>query len=251
MDHLTRMNVVQRYLTLTDSIIHEASEKEMSVTFSEEADRVLTRRPFYWAFVDRTGTPPQTMSYVLHVQQPVAKEFPTLHLGYPSPFFVDMIHDINNKGKWIQCFEVIPPGGIPQFETWLHCTICIRCFGASSNRLTFDLGISLASGAIIADFLSWLGTRPVQAHYPPTFHNPTSLSILQARVHLQAFIGEKLSALNMSWAVEAYDTYLRECAIADGDARRISECEIQLRPRIEVAICGAGLFHLLRQTRHA
>ena len=250
MDNLTRMQLVKRYLTLTHSKIHQESEQEMDVTFSEEADRALSRRPFYWAFVDRTGTPAQPMSYALHVASPPkSSEFAPFHIGYPSPFLTDMINDIKSKGMLVQCFEVVPLGGIPQFETWLHCPTRISCYGSSANRLTLDLGISLLTGTVLPDFLTWLGQRQVQAHFPSTFHNPTTLSMEQARSILQTFVGEQLSALNMNWAVDAYATFERECAIADGFEARIVECERQLRPRIEVEVQGAGLFHLLRQAR--
>jgi hypothetical protein len=251
MDDLTRIHLVKRYLSLTHSTIHQESETDVDVTFSEEADRALTRRPFYWAFIDRTGAPAQPMSYSLHVYAaPQSCPYPSCHVAYPSPFFTDMINDINEKGRLVQCFEVVPRGGIPQFETWLHCTIRISCFGSSANRLHLDLGISLLSGEIRADFLTWLGQRTVQAHFPSTFHNPTTFTMEQARTILQAFIGEQLSALNMGWAVEAYTNFEQECAIADGFEARIGECALQLRPRIEVEVQGAGLFHLLRQARH-
>lgn len=240
MNPSTRMQFVKRYLSLTNSTFHAESSDELSVTFSEEADRVLARRPFYWAFIDRTGTPAQPMSAVLRAAE----------MAYPSPFLTDMINDINERGKFVQCFEVVPPGGIPQFETWLNCVITIRCEGSSAMRMCEVVGLSLFSGSVQPNFLDWLGDRAVQAHHPITFHSPTIVTMEQARGILQTFIGEQLSALNLTWAIDAYSNYEKECAIASGHEVRLLECEAQLRPKIEVDVRAAGLFHLLRQDCH-
>ncbi|MFC5650452.1 YqhG family protein [Paenibacillus solisilvae] len=53
---------VQRYLETTGCHIMEKSPAHFQVKLSPQADRDLTNRPYYWSFVDRTGTEPETMS---------------------------------------------------------------------------------------------------------------------------------------------------------------------------------------------
>ena len=53
---------VQRYLESTGCHIMEKSPAHFQVKLSPRADRDLTNRPYYWSFVDRTGTEPETMS---------------------------------------------------------------------------------------------------------------------------------------------------------------------------------------------
>jgi hypothetical protein len=251
MDNTTRFSLVKRYLSLTDSTIHTELADELAVTFSEGADRVLARRPFYWAFIDRTGTPAQPMSVVLHTSpSPATMGFVPLTMAYPSPLLTAMVNDINEKGKIVQCFEVLPTGSLPQYETWLNSLVVIRCYGSSTIRMTHTVGISLWNGDVQTDFLTWLGDRNVQSHYPMTFHAPSNVSFEQARGILQTFVGEQLSRLNLTWAVEAYANYERECALAADFGDRVAECEAQLHPRIEVEVRGAGLFHLLRRADH-
>nr|WP_019424376.1 YqhG family protein [Paenibacillus sp. OSY-SE] len=54
---------VMRYLEATDCHILEKSPAYTTVKLSERADRVLTNRPYYWGFVDRTGAEPETMRF--------------------------------------------------------------------------------------------------------------------------------------------------------------------------------------------
>ncbi|WP_042159602.1 YqhG family protein [Paenibacillus gorillae] len=55
---------VHRYLEATDCSILEKSPAHFTVKLSPAADRELTNRPYYWGFVDRTGTPPETMTFL-------------------------------------------------------------------------------------------------------------------------------------------------------------------------------------------
>lgn len=52
-----------RYLDATECHIIEKHPAYVTVKLSPCADKSLTNRPYYWSFVDRTGTPPETMSF--------------------------------------------------------------------------------------------------------------------------------------------------------------------------------------------
>ncbi|WP_019911766.1 YqhG family protein [Paenibacillus sp. HW567] len=54
---------VMDYLEATECSIIEASPLHVTVKLSPIADRMLTERPYYWGFVDRTGVEPETLSF--------------------------------------------------------------------------------------------------------------------------------------------------------------------------------------------
>lgn len=55
---------VTDYLQATQCQIIERSPAHVRVRLSVEADKALTGRPYYWSFVERTGAPPETMTFV-------------------------------------------------------------------------------------------------------------------------------------------------------------------------------------------
>ncbi|WP_028559964.1 YqhG family protein [Paenibacillus pinihumi] len=55
---------LQQYLEATNCHVIEKSPAHFTVKLSPEADRILTNRPYYWSFVDRTGAEPETMSFL-------------------------------------------------------------------------------------------------------------------------------------------------------------------------------------------
>lgn len=54
---------VMDYLEATECSIIEASPLHVTVKLSPRADRMLTERPYYWGFVERTGAEPETLSF--------------------------------------------------------------------------------------------------------------------------------------------------------------------------------------------
>jgi len=54
---------VLRYLEATDCHIIEKQPSFVTVKLSPQADRALTNRSYYWSFVERTGVPPETMTF--------------------------------------------------------------------------------------------------------------------------------------------------------------------------------------------
>lgn len=54
---------VMEYLEATGCTVIEVSPLHVTVKLSPRADRMLTDRPYYWGFVERTGAEPETLSF--------------------------------------------------------------------------------------------------------------------------------------------------------------------------------------------
>lgn len=55
---------VGRFLEATGCSVIEKSPAHYMVKLSPQADRELTNRPYYWSFVDRVGSEPETMTFL-------------------------------------------------------------------------------------------------------------------------------------------------------------------------------------------
>ena len=63
---LTPQEVKQQflsYLEATECTVIEQSPEHLTVKLSPQADKMLTNRPYYWSFVERTGAPAETLSF--------------------------------------------------------------------------------------------------------------------------------------------------------------------------------------------
>ncbi|GGF70035.1 hypothetical protein GCM10010912_14090 [Paenibacillus albidus] len=82
---------VMDYLEATECHIIEASPHHVTVKLSPRADQMLTDRPYYWGFVERTGAPPETLSFTFvfdpeqYDNQASAPAPPVMPFGLNSP----------------------------------------------------------------------------------------------------------------------------------------------------------------------
>ncbi|MFI2858471.1 YqhG family protein [Paenibacillus sp. JSM ZJ436] len=54
---------VSVYLDATQCQVLERSPQHVTVKLSPQADKMLTNRPYYWGFIERTGAPAETLSF--------------------------------------------------------------------------------------------------------------------------------------------------------------------------------------------
>ncbi|WP_379134671.1 YqhG family protein [Paenibacillus sp. sgz500958] len=71
------------YLEATESTILEQSPHHVTVKLSPRADRMLTDRPYYWGFVERTGVEPETLSFTF-VFDPEQYDDPAARIRQPT-----------------------------------------------------------------------------------------------------------------------------------------------------------------------
>ncbi|NMO95340.1 YqhG family protein [Paenibacillus lemnae] len=65
---------VLSYLEATECQIMEKSPHHLTVKLSPQADKMLTNRPYYWGFVERTGAPAETLSFNFVFDPPAYEE---------------------------------------------------------------------------------------------------------------------------------------------------------------------------------
>ncbi|MFE4711957.1 YqhG family protein [Paenibacillus sp. NPDC056722] len=108
---------VMDYLEATDCSIIETSPLHVTVKLSPRADQMLTDRPYYWGFVERTGVAPETLSFTFvfnpeqydrQAEAALAPRSPGL--GNPGLMRADIGHGITSKPAEIEA--ATEPAGI-------------------------------------------------------------------------------------------------------------------------------------------
>ncbi|WP_223069668.1 YqhG family protein [Paenibacillus caui] len=206
------------YLKATECIIKEEASHHVTVKLSPQADRELTNRPYYWAYVDRCQVEPETMSYIF-VFDPAAYEAEeqskqTAHVGagedpimgrhfgairplpllgpdriqredlsFGSPRLNQIFEASKRGGSFVYVFE--DPGQrqrmtlLPAaYEPWLG--ICFKAeFACDMKREELHFyGISLSNGAFDTSF----GERLSRVHL--VHRLPENISVIPSQLSL-------------------------------------------------------------------
>jgi hypothetical protein len=252
--------ILRSYFDLTDSTILNQDEKCMTVKFSPEVDKAIGRRPYYWAFVERTHTPPQpmTLTFCLQGSLPERNDYDqpfVERLCVGSSRLTDIFHDINKRGAHVELYETpcqFTPN--PRFDTWLNVNLQIEYQAHSCRTELHSYGICLRTGAFATHFMEQLENVPLQARIPLYFQQNPNLSLTRAKQLLEQHLSSYLTTYDHNWAVDANHHLQKETSAAaryfadherEGYATRQTELYEQFQPTITISVINCGLFHFL------
>lgn len=224
---------VQAYAESTGCQIIEKVPGRMTIKLSSDADRALTNRPFYWSFVDRTGTPPETLTYGWSFEPPSAQDGQASPLSYlmtPAGRVVQegvyfgsrrlqqLFDVVRQGGRCVTLFEEPPRGlGDPlssqPYTAWLGANFKVSFACDMRREELHSYGISLATGIIDDKFMNRLMGRKLTPRLPANVHLlRNGLSLRKGMTQLETAMERKLRNADFSWAAEAEDRRQDELA---------------------------------------
>ncbi|GKU78309.1 YqhG family protein [Paenibacillus sp. L3-i20] len=130
---------VNRYLEATECSIIEKSPAHFTVKLSPNADRELTNRPYYWSFVDRVGTEPETMTFLFVTDKERYDTQQTLQASVqeakdPNANAVDAA--LSRSFGFINS-NIIAPVRIPREDLYFGSRKLDQLFGAAKSKGSF------------------------------------------------------------------------------------------------------------------
>lgn len=198
------------YLQATQCHIIEKSPYHVTVKLSPEADRALTNRPYYWNFVDRTGTEPETMTFRWNFAAPgetdneaasgsapthaglfdpnpaapVSQTAPLLPNGvrviqddvyFGSRRLTQLFETIKQAGRCVTLFAEPSRGsgnplGSQPYTAWLGANFKVSYECDMRREELYGLGISLATGVVDERFLARLRETKLTPRLPSNVH---------------------------------------------------------------------------------
>lgn len=219
-------NFVLSYIEATGCELIEKSPGHVTVKLSPAADRALSGRPFYWSFIDSTGTPPETMSYTwMFEKSPLpAPGVPATTLSalttagvrtvreplyFGSRRLKQLFDAARDAGRCVMLFEEAPRGKRAPLEsspysTWLGVNFKVSYICDMKREALYGWGISLTTGVVDERFWSRLSNTRLTPRLPPNVHLlRNSLSLRKAMNQLELTLERQLKSENFDWAVEA------------------------------------------------
>lgn len=248
-----------RYLTLKGCTILEQTSSHITVRLSEEADREIMNRPYYWLYVDRTGVPAEPITITFYFDPATTfadnRRAELVHLGSPRLHYI--FQSCHKQGQFIRLYEQTEPRPNVKrpLTPWLCLNYTISFVCDQKRELFYPLGFNLINGEIIAPFDEYLQTYRLTPKIPDYSFTLTPIfSLGSAVMRIETHLSDYLRQMDHSWARAAKKRLEEERALIrsffENDenkkeilAKRIQELD-EYEPRIEVAPINVGLFYL-------
>ncbi|MGN1400703.1 MAG: YqhG family protein [Bacillus sp. (in: firmicutes)] len=249
---------LRRYFSANHCEILEDHPAYLSIQLTNEMDKALMNRPFYWHYLEKTGGEPNPAKLTLITdpqQVPEGIKGETVHFG--SPRLHQIFGSTQKLGSFIRLFEERNPhsSGNTALHPWLGANIKVSFISDRKKDVFFSLGLHLISGQIITDFHTEMLTKRLTPKIPDlSFTISPIIMPKSGMLRLDRYVRLQLASEDHEWAEKALqkwesDRSLLEHFYEDEEDTENLELErealrLQYEPHIDVSVINGGMFYL-------
>lgn len=251
-------NFLERYFQSNSCEILDNQRGYMVVQLTNELDKELMNRPFYWHYLEKTGGIPNPMILTLITNSQMAPDHvkgETIHFGSPR------LHQIFKSAKslagYIRLYENHnqSPGRQTPMYPWLGLNVKIS-YQCDRKRDVFkSIGLQLINGGMIENFHDRLLQISLTPKIPDYSFTLSPLVMPKSGIkRIEQYLRTGIEQENHTWADEArmrwkQDLDLLHHFYEEDENNENFEVERkalqeQYEPKIKIEIINGGLFYL-------
>jgi hypothetical protein len=254
-------NFLLSYFQANDCEIVENDQTHLVVQLTNELDKELMNRPFYWHYLEKTGGIPAPMKLTMitdSLNAPADLKGELIHFG--SPRLHQIFSSTKKLARFIRLYEETTSGTIQQpLFPWLCLNGKISYQCDRKRDLFFSLGLNLISGTIIEHFHEHVSHIKVTPKIPDyTFTLSPLIRPKSGCSRLQTYIETIVDKEDHKWAEEAIQRWKNDLSLLENfyqDEEDKSESyytekaalQAQYEPKISISIVNGGLFYLTKE----
>lgn len=234
----------------------------VTVQLTNDMDKALMNRPFYWHYIEKTGgiPNPQKLAFITGNQTPKDIKTEQIHFGSAR---LHQIFSITKKwGGMIRLYENRPgtDGSHIPLIPWIGLNLKIS-YKCDRKKDSFrSIGLNLISGVMVENFHDQLlsMSKGLTAKIPDyCFTLSPLIKPLSGIKRIEQLIMQEINADDHSWADEAIERWRKDEELLDSFYEEIEDkpesyytekdaLRDQYEPKIDVRIINGGIFYLAK-----
>jgi hypothetical protein len=265
------MTFLKQFFTVCECHITHQDDQSITVELSEQMDRAIMNRPFYWHYKDQLnekGAPMTVSFYVKDTGEPLHRH--EEYISFGSPRFHQLLHYAGQQSLFVRLYEECPSEQPLQLEPWLFVHFLISYEANGKKERIESIALHLISGKVQRDFLTKI-TNVSFVQTIPSYHYVLSpfITPMSGLKRLQQMVKNELEQENHEWAKKAKNKQEKELSLLDSfyennqedseQYEREKEAIIRrFEPSIRLSVWNGGLlylsadhFHLFNDARSA
>ncbi|MDM5298715.1 YqhG family protein [Bacillus pumilus] len=248
-----------RFFQANQCDILEESPGHLTVQLTNEMDKLIMKRPFYWHWLEKTGGVPEPRQLTLITDQQKAGtqvEGEFVHFGSPRLF--QIFEAVKQQGRFIRLYEKVKPLTKKQIalEPWLGLNVKISYHADRKKDKLLSLGLHLIRGEIIEQFQESLETRELSSQIPDYCFTMSAMIKPESGIKRLYSLMERYAHEEPNdWAIRAVQKWKEDSDLLnqfyEGTSDTSVEYEIERQalrtlyePKISLMIENGGLFYL-------
>lgn len=267
------------YFTSNQCQVNQKRSGVLHVQLTEEMDKILMNRPFYWHYIKQMGFSGEPFELTLITDPDKADEDgEVIHFG--SPRLQQIMKHLKNNERFTKLFEQIDtnkkvtpdsseasgPSFIPGVSglqarvplyPWLVVNMKISYQGKQKKDEIFSIGLHLLNGGMQLEMMDSLKERPLRMGIDDYCYTIAPVIKLQSGLkRIESVIADYIHRQDHEWADLSKQALHEELQLLehfyegreDMDSthkqKEINELSMRYEPKITMEILNGGIFYL-------
>lgn len=250
---------LESFFRANDCDINEKGPGFITVQLTEDMDKELMNRPFYWTYLEKTGGTPQPMKVTFITDEAEAPddlkgEF--IHFGAPR------LHQLFQTAKklagYIRLYEE-PHGNEVQnvaLHPWLNLNMKISYCTNKKRDVIRSFGLNLINGTLVEQFYSMMDSKKLSPTIPDFCFTISPMIKPESGIkRIETYIENEIKRSEHSWAEEARSRWQADLNLlnhfyADQEEKsdtyeiEAKALKDQYEPYIQVEVINGGIFYI-------
>lgn len=234
--------------------VTKESKGIITVQLTEEMDKKLMNRPFYWQYVQSTGNKGVPMKLTFITEREKNKETGEwIHFG--SPRLHQIINEIKRSGKYTQLFQQINTKQTMMLFPWLVLNIKISYQGQLLQEEVFSIGLQLINGSIYFNMMEQLRKIELSSTIANYCYTISPIIKLQSGfLRIEQLIDQYIQSKKHQWAIDSLQSMYEEIDMVNHfykeeddkpfKNKEIANIKKRLSPKIIYEVINGGIFYL-------
>lgn len=252
---------LERYFLANECDILENAAGYLSVQLTNDLDKELMNRPFYWHYLEKTGGVPNPMKLTLITDQSrVSNDLKGEVIHFGSPRLHQIFQSTNRLASYIRLYENVKPnmiqGGNLPLHPWLGMNLKITYQCDQTRDVILSIGLNLINGMIIDHFQDKLETLSLTPKIPDMCFTLSPIikpksGIARIKQTIQGIIDND----DHAWADAARERWNKDLMLLNHFYEDMEEkpesyevekqaLQDQYEPKVKVSIINGGLFYI-------
>lgn len=231
----------------------------MTVQLTEQIDKELMNRPFYWHYLEKTGgiANPAKLTLITDKRiSPANLNGEQVHFG--SPRLHQIFQSTKKLAGYIRLYEKHPSsnnGSVP-LHPWLGLNVRISYQCDRKRDVLRSIGLQLINGKMIGDFHNILLNLELTPKIPDYSFTLSPLIMAKSGIlRIEKFLRKEIEGEDHQWATDARERWQKDLELLEhfyedseekGESYQIEKLALQeqYEPQITISIINGGLFYL-------
>lgn len=230
------------------------SDGKLVVGLSEDMDKALMNRPFYWKYMETMNQKGVPMKLTLLTDKEKREEKGEW-ITYGSPRLQQIGQYLRNQAQFTRLFQVKDTQIQTMLQPWLVVNYCVRYQGKQTKEKIFSIGLHLINGTIVSGMMEKL--HQIELNEVISNHCYTISPIIKPGsgfLRIEKYIDAIIEKDEHQWAVDSHEQlqaevemihyFYQEKEVEEEIQQEINAAKKRFSPRITHEVISGGLFYL-------